>query len=61
MSPAEKAEIANSLSIDCERLARAGILSIEPEADESRICALLAKRRYGIDLAIGDDYIKTLE
>lgn len=51
LTPAEKAALANQLSIDVERLARAGILLDEPGASEARIRYLLAERRYGPKLA----------
>ncbi len=51
LSPVERAALANRLSIDVERLARAGILALEPEASEARIRYLLAERRYGTALA----------
>lgn len=51
LRPGEKAQLANTLSIDCERLARAGIAVNEPEASDARICYLLAVRRYGRPLA----------
>lgn len=51
LSPTEKAALANRLSIDVERLARAGIALVEPDASEARIRYLLAERRYGTALA----------
>jgi hypothetical protein len=51
LRPAEKAQLANALSIDCERLARAGIAVSEPSATDSRVSYLLAIRRYGPDFA----------
>ena len=44
LSVARKVELANALSIDSERLARAGIAAMEPEASEDRIRYILAKR-----------------
>lgn len=43
--------MANALSIDCERLARAGIAITAPEASEMRVRYLVMARRYGDDLA----------
>ena len=51
MSPIERAQLANAASIDCERLARAGIAAMGPDADEARIRYLLVQRRYGTALA----------
>jgi len=51
LPPDEKAQLANAMSIDCERLARAGIAVSEPSASDSRIRYLLAVRRYGSDFA----------
>lgn len=51
LSVADKAHLANALSIDCERLARAGIVAMEPAASEARIRYILAERRYGTDMA----------
>jgi hypothetical protein len=39
------------MSIDCERLARAGIAMTEPSASEERVRYLLAVRRYGSEFA----------
>ena len=47
LRPDEKARLANAMSIDCERLARAGIAVNEPSATDARIRYLLAVRRYG--------------
>ena len=47
LQPGEKAQLANAMSIDCERLARAGIAVNEPDASDARIRYLLAVRRYG--------------
>ena len=51
LRPGEKAQLANEMSIDCERLARAGIAMTEPSASEERIRYLLAARRYGSEFA----------
>jgi hypothetical protein len=51
IGPGAKAERANQLSIDVDRLARAGILAVEPDADEARVRYLLLRRRYGRQLA----------
>lgn len=51
MDPGAKALLANQLSIDVDRLARAGILATEPDADEARVRYLLMCRRYGRALA----------
>lgn len=51
LRPDEKAQLANMMSIDCERLARAGIAVTEPTASEERIRYLLAVRRYGLEFA----------
>jgi len=49
--PDERAQLANSMSIDCERLARGGIAMTEPSASDERIRYLLAVRRYGSEFA----------
>ena len=51
LRPAEKVQLANVMSIDCERLARAGIAASEPSASDSRVRYLLAVRRYGSEFA----------
>ncbi len=51
LGPAERVHLANTMSIDCERLARAGIAVSEPSASPSRVRYLLAARRYGSDFA----------
>ncbi len=51
LRPGEKAQIANKMSIDCERLARAGIAMTEPSASEERVRYLLLARRYGSEFA----------
>ena len=51
LQPGEKALLANSMSIDCERLARAGIAVTEPSASNERVRYLLAVRRYGSEFA----------
>lgn len=51
LRPDEKAQLANSMSIDCERLARAGIAMTEPSASDERVRYLLAVRRYGTEFA----------
>lgn len=51
LGPGEKAQLANVMSIDCERLARAGIALTEPTASEERVKYLLAVRRYGSEFA----------
>ena len=51
MSPAERAELAASMSAALADAARAGILADEPGADEGRVRYLLTQRRYGTDLA----------
>jgi len=51
LRPDEKAQLANSMSIDCERLARAGIAMTEPSASDERVRYLLAVRRYGSEFA----------
>ena len=51
MSPAERAELAVSMSAALVDAARAGILADEPDADEGRVRYLLTQRRYGTDLA----------
>ena len=58
LRPDEKARLANAMSIDCERLARAGIAVSEPSASDARIRYLLAVRRYGsafADAMLGRD------
>ncbi|MDH3731221.1 MAG: hypothetical protein OES13_08885 [Acidimicrobiia bacterium] len=47
LRPDQKAQLANLMSIDCERLARAGIALSEPSASDARVRYLLALRRYG--------------
>ena len=51
MSVAERAQQMVAMSLAADRLARAGILSQEPEADANRIEYLLLERRYGTALA----------
>ncbi len=51
LRPDQKAQLANTMSIDCERLARAGIAVVEPTASEDRVRHLLAVRRYRPDFA----------
>lgn len=51
LSATERAGLADEMSIDCERLARAGILAIEPSATEASVRYIVAERRYGADLA----------
>ena len=47
LQPGQKVQLANAMSIDCERLARAGIALSEPSVSEVRARYLLARRRYG--------------
>jgi hypothetical protein len=51
LQPGEEAQLANEMSIDCERLARAGIAMAEPSASQERIRYLLTARRYGTEFA----------
>ncbi len=51
MSVAERAEQMVAMSVATERLAVAGILLREPDADADRVEHLLLERRYGTDLA----------
>ena len=51
MSIGERAELVQSLCIDVELLARAGIRAHQPGYSEIEICHELARRRYGAALA----------
>lgn len=51
LTPGEKLVLADQLSVDCELLARAGIVAMEPDATPARVRYLLAVRRYGPDIA----------
>lgn len=51
MSVAERVEQMVAMSVATERMAIAGILCQEPEADADRVEYLLLERRYGTDLA----------
>ena len=51
MAPWQKAELVTALSLDCRRLALAGIRSQEPGASHARERFLLAQRLFGSELA----------
>lgn len=51
MEPWQKAELVTALSLDCRRLALAGIRSQEPGASPARERFLLAERQFGSELA----------
>jgi hypothetical protein len=51
MTVSERAELTQQLSIDVERIARAGILAYHPTYSEIEVCHELARRRYGNVLA----------
>lgn len=51
MAPTERAALADQLSIDVTRIARAGIEAQRPGAGPNEVLHELARRRYGADLA----------
>jgi hypothetical protein len=51
MAPTERAALADQLSIDVTRIARAGIEARRPGAGPNEVLHELARRRYGATLA----------
>ena len=51
MTPLERAELANQMSIDVAAFAVAGIRAQFPDATEARVRYELCRRRYGSALA----------
>jgi hypothetical protein len=52
MSPADKARLVDTMTRDCEKLARAGIRDRRPDASPEEVRFLLAVRRFGRELAV---------
>lgn len=53
MTPAERAALADRLSIDVAALASSGIRHVQPDISEDRLAHELVRRRHGRDLADG--------
>ena len=51
MTPAERAAMADRLSVDVTRLAIAGIRAQHPDATDEEVPHELARRRYGDEIA----------
>lgn len=51
MTPAERAQIADQLSVDVTEMARAGIRMQHPDFTPKQVTAELVRRRYGRKLA----------
>lgn len=51
MSPAQKAEVVQSLTRDCTALATAGIRASRPGASAGEVRLELARRRFGPEVA----------